>query len=143
MGLCFTTAVLRFVSCFFRYICCAGLGASAQVNLPEEDIRSLCLVARDVFLDQPCLLQLATPIKICGESGVPERGKLVVVVVFVVVVVVVVVVVFVVVVFVVFVVGGGGGGGGGVGGGVGGGGGVGVGVGVDIGHNGSLGSSRS
>ena len=138
MGLCFTTAVLRFVSCFFRYICCAGLGASAQVNLPEEDIRSLCLVARDVFLDQPCLLQLATPIKICGESGVPERGKLVVVVVFVVVVVVVVVVVLVVVfvvvvfvVFVVFVVGGGGGGGGGVGGG------VGVGVGVDIGHNGS------
>ncbi|CAM9290304.1 unnamed protein product, partial [Sphacelaria rigidula] len=38
-----------------------------QVNLAEDDIRALCLVARDVLLDQPCLLQLTTPIKICGE----------------------------------------------------------------------------
>lgn len=36
--------------------------------MPEEDIRALCYVARDIFLDQPCLLQLATPIKICGEA---------------------------------------------------------------------------
>lgn len=42
-------------------------GPNAHVNLPEEDLRSLCLVARDVFLDQPALLQLATPIKICGD----------------------------------------------------------------------------
>ncbi|CAN0308343.1 unnamed protein product, partial [Ectocarpus sp. 12 AP-2014] len=44
-----------------------GKGPSTQVNLYEDDIRSLCLVARDVFLDQPCLLQLATPMKICGD----------------------------------------------------------------------------
>ncbi|CAM9130721.1 unnamed protein product, partial [Hapterophycus canaliculatus] len=43
-----------------------GCGPNAQVNLPEDDIRALCLVARDVLLDQPCLLQLATPMKICG-----------------------------------------------------------------------------
>ncbi|CAM9258837.1 unnamed protein product, partial [Scytosiphon promiscuus] len=44
-----------------------GHGPNAQVNLPEDDIRALCLVARDVLLDQPCLLQLATPMKICGD----------------------------------------------------------------------------
>ncbi|CAM9275724.1 unnamed protein product, partial [Pylaiella littoralis] len=44
-----------------------GRGPSAQVKLPEDDIRSLCLVARDVLLNQPCLLELATPMKICGD----------------------------------------------------------------------------
>lgn len=53
---------LRDLFIFFQ-----GRGPNAQVKLPEDDIRSLCLVARDVFLNQPCLLQLATPMKICGE----------------------------------------------------------------------------
>eukprot|EP00903_Cladosiphon_okamuranus_P006663 g6505.t1 len=44
-----------------------GEGPNAQVDLPEDDIRCLCLVTRDVLLDQPCLLQLATPMKICGD----------------------------------------------------------------------------
>ena len=50
-----------------------GQGQNAQVNLAEEDIRALCLLARDVFLDQPALLQLATPIKICGQSRDRDR----------------------------------------------------------------------
>lgn len=56
--------------------------AEKQVNLAEDDIRALCLVARDVFLDQPCLLQLATPIKICGEFDSRKNGTHVLHVVF-------------------------------------------------------------
>ena len=37
-----------------------------QVNLEESEIRNLCLTARDIFMQQPNLLELEAPIKICG-----------------------------------------------------------------------------
>ncbi|KAK8957650.1 Serine/threonine-protein phosphatase PP1 [Platanthera zijinensis] len=37
-----------------------------QVQLSEAEIRQLCLVSRDIFLQQPNLLELEAPIKICG-----------------------------------------------------------------------------
>ena len=37
-----------------------------QVNLSEKDIRGLCINARDIFIDQPILLELEAPLKICG-----------------------------------------------------------------------------
>ena len=41
-----------------------GMG---QVNLPENDIKGLCLAAREIFMNQPVLLELEAPIKICGN----------------------------------------------------------------------------
>ncbi|XP_064551881.1 serine/threonine-protein phosphatase alpha-2 isoform-like [Drosophila montana] len=38
-----------------------------QLHLTETDIRSLCLRCRDVFLQQPMLLELSAPVKICGD----------------------------------------------------------------------------
>jgi len=38
-----------------------------QVQLSESEIRQLCVVSRDIFLQQPNLLELEAPIKICGE----------------------------------------------------------------------------
>ncbi|KAA0149585.1 hypothetical protein FNF27_01406 [Cafeteria roenbergensis] len=38
-----------------------------QVALDEGDIRALCTRARDVFMEQPILLELEAPIKICGD----------------------------------------------------------------------------
>lgn len=38
------------------------------VQLTEGQIRQLCLMAKEVFLAQPNLLELEAPIKICGES---------------------------------------------------------------------------
>ncbi|XP_031406665.1 serine/threonine-protein phosphatase PP1 isozyme 3-like isoform X1 [Punica granatum] len=38
-----------------------------QVQLPEEQIRQLCVVSRDIFLRQPNLLELEAPVKICGD----------------------------------------------------------------------------
>lgn len=46
----------------------AGYGSEEQNALEEDDVRTLCNKARDVFLDQPCLLHLATPLKVCGEQ---------------------------------------------------------------------------
>lgn len=37
-----------------------------QVQLSEAEIRSLCNASREIFLQQPNLLELEAPIKICG-----------------------------------------------------------------------------
>lgn len=39
-----------------------------QVQLSEAEIRQLCAFARDIFMQQPNLLELEAPIKICGEK---------------------------------------------------------------------------
>ena len=39
-----------------------------QVQLTEAEIRNLCMASRDIFLQQPNLLELEAPIKICGEG---------------------------------------------------------------------------
>jgi serine/threonine-protein phosphatase PP1 catalytic subunit len=37
-----------------------------QVQLTENEIRYLCLRSRQIFLEQPILLELEAPIKVCG-----------------------------------------------------------------------------
>ena len=37
-----------------------------QVQLSESEIRQLCVVSGEIFLQQPNLLELEAPIKICG-----------------------------------------------------------------------------
>lgn len=49
-----------------------GARPGKQVNLTETEIRGLCLHAREVFLQQPILLELEAPIKICGALLVCE-----------------------------------------------------------------------
>ena len=38
-----------------------------QTPIPENQIRQLCLVAREVFLQQPMLLELEAPVQIAGD----------------------------------------------------------------------------
>ena len=38
-----------------------------QVQLSESEIKQLCVASRDIFLQQPVLLELEAPIKICGN----------------------------------------------------------------------------
>ena len=35
--------------------------------LTEAEIRGLCLKSREIFLQQPILLELEAPLKICGD----------------------------------------------------------------------------
>lgn len=48
-----------------------------QVQLAENEIRLLCLTAKEIFMSQPNLLELEAPIKICGAwagGGQPRGG---------------------------------------------------------------------
>ncbi|EOA24277.1 hypothetical protein CARUB_v10017516mg, partial [Capsella rubella] len=38
-----------------------------QAMLNESEIRQLCSASREILLQQPCLLELAAPVKICGD----------------------------------------------------------------------------
>ncbi|KAK6184903.1 hypothetical protein SNE40_007259 [Patella caerulea] len=38
-----------------------------QVQLPESKIRQLCVLSREIFLEQPMLLELEAPVNICGD----------------------------------------------------------------------------
>lgn len=44
-----------------------GAKPGKQVDLAEEDIKTLCAKSRDIFMSQPILLELEAPIKICGD----------------------------------------------------------------------------
>ena len=37
------------------------------MQLAENEVKGLCLKARDIFLSQPILLELEAPLKICGR----------------------------------------------------------------------------
>lgn len=43
-----------------------------QVQLAENEIRMICIAAKEIFMSQPNLLELEAPIKICG--GWPAAG---------------------------------------------------------------------
>eukprot|EP00981_Chlorochromonas_danica_P002468 scaffold474_cov169-Ochromonas_danica.AAC.3 len=44
-----------------------GARPGRQVNLTENEIRWLCIKSREIFIQQPVLLELEAPIKICGK----------------------------------------------------------------------------
>jgi serine/threonine-protein phosphatase PP1 catalytic subunit len=44
-----------------------GSKPGKQVNLLENEIRGLCVKAREIFISQPMLLELEAPIKIAGD----------------------------------------------------------------------------
>jgi serine/threonine-protein phosphatase PP1 catalytic subunit len=37
------------------------------VNLTEQEVRGLCIKAREIFINQPMLIELEAPLKICGK----------------------------------------------------------------------------
>jgi len=44
-----------------------GSRPGKNVQLTEAEIRGLCIKSRDIFLNQPILLELEAPLKICGK----------------------------------------------------------------------------
>ncbi|XP_064945023.1 serine/threonine-protein phosphatase PP1 isozyme 3-like [Musa acuminata AAA Group] len=50
-----------------RLVEAKGSRAGKQVRLLEAEIRQLCVVSKDIFMQQPNLLELEAPIKICGD----------------------------------------------------------------------------
>lgn len=37
------------------------------VQMTEQEVRGLCLKSREIFLQQPILLELEAPLSICGK----------------------------------------------------------------------------
>ena len=46
-----------------------------QVQLSESEIRGICLAAKAIFMQQPNLLELEAPIKICGKLSHIKKTK--------------------------------------------------------------------
>lgn len=44
-----------------------GCKPGKQVNLTEAEIKGIIAKSRDIFINQPMLLELEAPIKICGK----------------------------------------------------------------------------
>lgn len=51
----------------FSFTAVRGSRPGKPVHLEEYEIQHLCLKARDIFINQPILLELEAPIKICGD----------------------------------------------------------------------------
>ena len=45
-----------------------GSKPGKQVNLAEKDIKTICNKARGIFNEQPILLELRAPLKVCGKD---------------------------------------------------------------------------
>ena len=45
-----------------------GSKPGKQVNLTEQEVRGLCIKAREIFINQPMLIELEAPLKICGKN---------------------------------------------------------------------------
>lgn len=44
-----------------------GCRPGKSVQMTEQEVRGLCLKSREIFLQQPILLELEAPLKICGD----------------------------------------------------------------------------
>jgi len=44
-----------------------GTRPGRTVQMTEAEVRGLCLKSREIFLQQPILLELEAPLKICGD----------------------------------------------------------------------------
>ena len=54
--------------CLEKLLAARGQPANTEVNLPEEYIIKIARAARDIFLQQPMLLEIAAPVNICGDT---------------------------------------------------------------------------
>ena len=52
---------------FSKNILVRGSRPGKTVQMTENEVRGLCLKSREIFLQQPILLELEAPLKICGK----------------------------------------------------------------------------
>ena len=63
----FSTEILTVAPFFPIFITVRGNRPGKPVQLQEYEIKYLCTKAREIFINQPILLELEAPIKICGS----------------------------------------------------------------------------
>lgn len=63
-------ATVNIESIIDRLLAVKGTKPTKNANITEQEIRSLIANAQVVFMSQPMLLTLKSPVKVCGTSGV-------------------------------------------------------------------------
>ena len=63
--------------CLYWTVSVRGSKPGKNVQLLDTEIRSLCLKSREIFLNQPVLLELEAPLKICGRLSILVESLLV------------------------------------------------------------------
>ena len=58
--------MVRQLALTFAFLPVRGNRPGKPVQLQEYEIKYLCTKAREIFINQPILLELEAPIKICG-----------------------------------------------------------------------------
>lgn len=51
------------------FVIVRGCRPGKPVHMTEAEVRGLCLKSREIFLQQPILLELEAPLKICGKMS--------------------------------------------------------------------------
>lgn len=54
------------IFCAVYVLAVRGCRPGKSVQMTEAEVRGLCLKSREIFLQQPILLELEAPLKICG-----------------------------------------------------------------------------
>jgi hypothetical protein len=49
-----------------------GVEAGSNQKIEEREIRTICMRSREIFLEQPMMLELEAPVKICGRGWVRQ-----------------------------------------------------------------------
>ena len=66
------------VACKIPFLLSVARGTRAikTVQLSENEVRGLCHKSREIFLNQPILLELDAPLKVCGKKTPPSSLSL-------------------------------------------------------------------
>ncbi len=59
--------LFKYALIFYLCVIVRGSRPGKNVQLSESEIRGLCIKSRELFLNQPILLELEAPLKICGQ----------------------------------------------------------------------------
>lgn len=58
--------IFSLINHFLYHLIVRGCRPGKSVHMTESEVRGLCLKSREIFLQQPILLELEAPLKICG-----------------------------------------------------------------------------
>lgn len=67
--LCIVIQQIKVVRNVYFFVLVRGCRPGKPVHMTEAEVRGLCLKSREIFLQQPILLELEAPLKICGKEN--------------------------------------------------------------------------
>ena len=66
----------RVDECLAKFLECRGKKPNKGVQLAEEDVKYLITESKKILMEQPNLIELEAPIKICGKYTVTSNPSI-------------------------------------------------------------------